>query len=222
MDSPNQWPLRMRILREIDRLLFRLLSRLEVRGGEKIPTSGPFLFVSNHLHVLDPPIGFLLLDRPITFLVASTWESTFGLGHFLRWTESAIPVDRGGADRKAMGAAVKVLKGGGALAIAPEGTRSKTGGLQQGHPGVAYLASRTGVPIVPVGISGQEKAFATLRRLRRPRIIVEVGEPFVLPGSPNRAKGEQLEAYTDQIMYRIAELLPPQYRGVYALPEADE
>ena len=70
--------------------------------------------------------------------------------------------------------------------------------------------------ILPIGLAGQEKAFRTLFRLRRPTIRVAIGEPFRLPGTPNQAKGEQLDRYTELIMCRLAALLPPEYRGVYA------
>ena len=134
----------------------------------------------------------------------------------MRFTRQVIFVARGEADRKAISRAIEVLKQGYMLAIAPEGTRSKTGALQQAHEGPAYLASRTGALIVPVGAYGQEKTEACWKRLRRPHIVVTIGDPFVLPGTPNKAKGQQLVVYTDEIMLHIAALLPEAYRGVYA------
>lgn len=207
---------RYRLLRWVAIACFRLLTRLEIYGAEHIPKTGPVLVAVNHLHWLDPPIGLVVVPRQSTVFAADKWMEMPGIGHLLRFTQQAISVRRGEIDRQALREALGVLKSGGVLGISPEGTRSRTGGLQQGHTGAAYLASRTGVPILPIVVYGQEHAFATLKRLRRPRIVVVVGAPFVLPGTPNRAKAEELEAYTDQIMRRLAALLPPQYRGVYA------
>ena len=108
-----------------------------------------------------------------------------------------------------------LFRSGGIFAIAPEGMRSLTGQLQAGKTGVAYLATRTGVPIVPVAMWGTEAVFANFRRLRRTAVTFAVGEPFSLPVDP-RAKGAKLEEYTELIMRRLAALLPPEYRGVYA------
>ena len=129
---------------------------------------------------------------------------------------NAIWVRRGEADREALRKALEVLHSGGVLGIAPEGTRSReTQALQQGKVGTAYLATRADVPIVPVGISGTEQIRHRVRQLRRTDVRLAVGEPFRLPAS-GRVRGRQLEEYTDLIMRRIAELLPEEYRGVYA------
>ncbi len=214
--ASSQMSRRLRFLRWFVRAFLRLFTRLEVHGAEKVPTTGATLWTMNHLHWLDPPIGFAIVERPAAMFAADKWERRPVIGHLLRWSQSTIFVARGEVDRKALSQALEVLKAGALLAIAPEGTRSKTGALQQGREGPAYLASRTGAVIVPVGAYGQEKAVACWKRLRRPHIVVQVGEPFVLPGTPNKAKGPQLAAYTDEIMRRIAALLPPEYRGVYA------
>ncbi|MCS6844703.1 MAG: 1-acyl-sn-glycerol-3-phosphate acyltransferase [Caldilineales bacterium] len=209
-------PRRVRFLRWLANFLLRLLTRLEVHGREKIPLTGAALFTMNHLHWLDVPIGLAIMPRPAVVFAAEKWERHPIIGPLMRWSKSTIFVARGEVDRRALGQALEVLKAGGMLGIAPEGTRSKTGALQPGREGPAYLASRTGAMIVPVAAWGQEKAIAALKRLRRQRIVVRVGDPFVLPGTPNKAKSEQLAAYTEEIMCRIAELLPPEYRGVYA------
>ncbi len=197
------------------RVLLHLLTRFEVRGTEKFPKTGTALFVMNHLHWSDPVIGMAIVSRPAYTFVADKWEHRGVLGFLMQFTRQVIFVARGKADRKAISRAIEVLKQGYMLAIAPEGTRSKTGALQEAHEGPAYLASRTGAMIVPVGAYGQEKTEARWKRLRRPHIVVTIGDPFVLPGTPNKAKGQQLIAYTDEIMQHIAALLPEAYRGVY-------
>lgn len=215
-------PKRVRLLRNIFYFLLRVLTRFEVHGAEKIPAAGPTLYTMNHLHWWDPIIGLAVVRRKGTMFAADKWEKRPIVGPVMRWSQQVIFVARGEADRRALGQALEVLKAGGLLAIAPEGTRSKTGALQRGHEGAAYLASRTGATIVPVAAWGQEQTIKRWRRLRRPHITVVVGDPYVLPGTPNKAKSEQLAAYTDEIMRRIAILLPPEYRGVYAGAVADE
>ena len=81
--------------------------------------------------------------------------------------------------------------------------------------GAAYLAARADVPIVPVGITGTEQIKRNLLRLRRTDVRIVIGKPFRLPNS-GRVRGQKLHEYTDLIMQRIAELLPEEYRGVYA------
>jgi 1-acyl-sn-glycerol-3-phosphate acyltransferase len=129
----------------------------------------------------------------------------------------AIFVLRGEVDRHALRKAMAVLEQGRVLGIAPEGTRSKTGAMQRGRSGAAYIACLMDVPLLPVGIIGVEKALMELRRLRRPQVKVVIGQPFTLPPLPNKAssRSKRLREYTTQIMQRIAELLPEEYQGVY-------
>jgi hypothetical protein len=103
------------------------------------------------------------------------------------------------------------------LVIAPEGTRSRTGALIEGKPGVSYLATRLGEPIVPVAITGTEDKviFGNLKRLRRSHITLTAGTAFNLPPLPRQNREEILKQYTDEIMCRIAALLPEKHRGVY-------
>jgi 1-acyl-sn-glycerol-3-phosphate acyltransferase len=211
-----------RITRALVRFLLNLLFQIEINGAEHLKQpGGPLLVVTNHLHWLDPPIVFALLPLRATVFAAEKWGAHPILGPLFRAIGNAIFVNRGEVDRRALNQALAVLKAGGVLGIAPEGTRSRTGTMQRGRSGAAYLASRTGATILPIGISGQEKAFQTLFQLRRPVIRIVVGEPFVLPGTPNQAKGEELDQYTEQIMRRLAKLLPPEYRGVYAFQSED-
>ena len=118
-------------------------------------------------------------------------------------------------DRHALRAALKVLKEGGAVGLAPEGTRSKVGQLQQAKDGAAYLASRTGATIVLAAVTGTENMLSDLKRLRRGRIKVVIGEPFKLPSFQGVARGSLLATYTELIMCRLAALLPESYRGYY-------
>lgn len=193
---------------------FRSLTHLSIEGTEHYPPIGPYLVVTNHLHWLDVPLAFVALRHEAVGLAATDWAHHPIVGLLGRGFGRAIPVQNE-SDHRAMAEALRCLRGGGVLALAPEGGRSRTGGLRPGRPGAAYLASRTGVPIVPLAAWGHERTFTELRRLRRTRARVCVGQPFRLEGTPNRAKGETLDVYTDHIMRALAALLPPAYRGVY-------
>jgi 1-acyl-sn-glycerol-3-phosphate acyltransferase len=128
----------------------------------------------------------------------------------------AIFVERGEPDRQAITRALEVVRQGGALGVAPEGTRSRTGGLIEGKPGTVYLASRSGAPILPVVVWGQEQAMREWAHLRRPVIHVRIADPLRLPPGAEQARSTDLASYTDQLMLTIARMLPPEYRGVYA------
>jgi 1-acyl-sn-glycerol-3-phosphate acyltransferase len=204
-----------RVVRGIIGILLRILARIEVEGTEHIPEAGPFLLVTNHLHWLDPPLLAAVFPyRPYVF-AAEKWEKHWFLGPFLG-SLGAIFVRRGEVDRKALRQALGVLQGGGVLGLAPEGTRTKSGGLQRGRSGAAYMAYRTGVPLVPVVTMGQENVFPSLRRLRRATVRVVYGPPFEPPPVEGKASPEEVHAFSRDIMYRLAAMLPPQYRGVYA------
>jgi 1-acyl-sn-glycerol-3-phosphate acyltransferase len=215
-------PWRVRFLHNLARFSLRLLTRTEVHGAEKIPTSGVTMMIMNHLHWLDPVIGVAIVKRPAVMFTADKWEHRFVIGDVIRWSQRAIFVARGEIDRQALAQAEEVLNRGDVLALAPEGTRSKTGALQEARDGAAYLAARTGPTIVPVAAYGQELAERNWKRLRRPHIVVIVGEPFHLEGTPCKARGQQRALYTEEMMLRLARMLPPQYRGVYGDNVAEE
>jgi 1-acyl-sn-glycerol-3-phosphate acyltransferase len=208
-----------RFARFLVRLFTRLLARIEVRGLEDSLTTGPLIIVSNHLGRLDAPLIYSLTDRTdVTIMVAEKYKTNPLFRWLVRYL-NAMWVDRFNADLVAMREALKRLRAGGVLVMAPEGTRSPTQSLIQARPGGSYLASKAGVPLLPVALTGTEDAvvFPNWRRLRRANVVIYVGQPFTLP--PLDAHGDRdaaLQQYTDEIMCRIAALLPPQYRGVYA------
>jgi 1-acyl-sn-glycerol-3-phosphate acyltransferase len=197
------------------RAFFRVMSRLDVEGREHIPLSGPLIVAANHMHVLDLPVVFAVVPRRQTVFAANKWRGKFA-GWLMQSFANAIFVERGEPDRQAISAALEIVKNGGALGVAPEGTRSRTGGLIEGKPGAVYLASRSGAPILPVVVWGQERAMKTWARLRRPEIHVRIAEPMSLPPGAEHARSTELAPYTDQLMMILARMLPPQYRGVYA------
>lgn len=208
-------PVRVRFLHRLAWLALRLLTRIEVHGVEHIPATGATLMIMNHLHWLDPIIGVAVIQRPAVMFTAEKWEHKPVIGNVLRWSQRVIFVVRGELDRRALSQALEVLERGEMLGVAPEGTRSKTGALQQAHDGAAYLVSRSGAAVAPVAAYGQEQAERQWKRLRRPHIVVRVGEPFHFEDTPNKARSRDLPPYTEEMMRRLAELLPPGYRGVY-------
>jgi len=209
---PRGW---YRVSRGIIRFLLRLLSHLEIEGLEHIPQQGPYLLVTNHLHWLDPPVVMAAFPYRAYVFAAEKWEKNWLLGPLFRSLD-AIFVRRGEVDRKALRQALAVLRGGGVLGLAPEGTRSKTGAMQQGRSGAAYMAYQTGAKLVPVVATGQKQLFSALRRFRRARIRVVFGPPFEPPPVEGRVRAAHIHAFTEEIMYRLAAMLPPEYRGVYA------
>jgi len=205
-------------LRWLVRFVLNLIAHVEVHGYENIPKEGNFVIATNHLGIVDAAMAFYALDRWDLFIpVAEKWE----LNPFLRWLGkyfNFIFIDRFNPDIKAMRKILKLMDEGNNLVIAPEGTRSRVGSMIEGKPGVSYLASRLGQPIIPVAIAGTEDkvVFGNLKRLRRSRITVTAGPTFTLPPLPKADRDAALKQYTDEIMCRIAALLPDKYHGVYA------
>ena len=204
-------------LRRLLRLFFAVFTRLDVQGLENIPSKGSGIMASNHLAIMDAPLVFSLLEREdATSLVADSYQDH----PLIRWVviiAQGIWINREEEDLQAMRQARNYLRDGGLLGIAPEGTRSDTGALMPAKTGAAYLADRArGLPLIPFSIAGTEKVFAELGHLRRPRIRVRIGEAFTLPPVDRRDRDASLERNTDEIMCRIAAMLPPEYRGAYA------
>jgi 1-acyl-sn-glycerol-3-phosphate acyltransferase len=212
--------MRLKFTRFLIRFLLRLLTRLEVRGRENIPTAGNFIVAANHIGLVDAFLPFYIINNNnLVLLVGEKYEKLW----ILRWLGHALNflfVDRFNPDLKAIRQVIARMKHGEVLVITPEGTRSKVGTLIEGKPGVSYLAAKMGYPLLPVGISGtfDKVFFGQLKRLHPPHIIVSVGPPFSLPPLPTEAqdRDEALKADTDEIMCRIASLLPQEQRGVYA------
>ena len=127
-----------------------------------------------------------------------------------------IYINRGQFDRPALREALQALEDGAVFGLAPEGTRSKVGAMQPAKDGAAYLASRTGVPILPVGMNNSDVLFANTRQFKRTDIELRIGQPYFLPELDHRARKPELAAYTELIMAHIAVLVDPVHRGVYA------
>ena len=200
--------------RNLSRICFSTFGKWEVIGGESVPPRGRLLVVANHLSNADPPVLAAALPRKVSFLGhKGLFRNPLMAIMLSAWGVHSI--NRCGKDVVATRWALGVLERDGVLGLFPEATRSPNG-MQKPFYGVAYLASKTQSPILPVGITGTEKIPGYWRILFPFRKIrVTIGPPFTLPvmqGTPSRAV---LESLTDMIMIRIAELLPADYRGIY-------
>ncbi|MCL4239589.1 MAG: 1-acyl-sn-glycerol-3-phosphate acyltransferase [Anaerolineae bacterium] len=209
ISPPPDWPAttESRWAKPLSRLVLFLLTRYQVIGRENIPDP-PFLLVSNHMSFFDiPAVNYPAPHGTVGFAarkyIGTKYEPLFRL-------YPVIWIEQFSADRGALRDAITVLEAGVPLGIAPEGTRSKVGALIQGRGGAAFVATRTGVPIVPACTWGTEKVL----KHPRPKVIARYGKPFHLPAG--RAKGDALEEYTERIMCAIAALLPEKYHGYYA------
>jgi 1-acyl-sn-glycerol-3-phosphate acyltransferase len=182
----------------------------------RVPARGPLIIVMNHVQVFEIPLIYARLQpRPVHGLVlAERWKNPV-----VGWGLDAcgsIPVERGGMNFGSLHRALEVLKAGEILLIMPEGTRSRDGRLQKGHPGVVLLAQKSGAPILPVVSHGGEGYKENIRSLRRTDFFIEVGESFSLNMDENETGSQARKKCLDEIMYRMAALLPEAYRGVYA------
>jgi 1-acyl-sn-glycerol-3-phosphate acyltransferase len=196
------------------RLCVLIWSRREVLGLENVPRHGPAILASNHLNLADAPLLASLVPRQLIFMAKTELWSTPVIGP-LYGLYGCIRVRRFEADVAALRRAEKVLRQGHMLVMFPEGTRSRHPGLGKGHPGTAVIALRSGVPIVPVGVSGTEVVSLPSCFLRRTRVRIAFGQPFTLPRG-QRLTTELAEEGTERIMKEIAALLPEAYRGAYA------
>lgn len=206
------------IVRFLIRVFFRLIAHIDVYGFENLPRSGAYIVAANHVGRLDILLAYYLINRrDVIMLVAEKYQK-LAINRWLVKQVDGIWLDRFNADLRALRTTLKRLRRGGVLTMAPEGTRSPNGALKAALNGASYLAAKSGVPVVPAGITGTEDAVvkARLRRLQRLHITVRFGTPFTLPPFKTHNRDAALQQYTDEIMCRIAALLPAASRGVYA------
>lgn len=196
-----------------------IISKPEMKGKEKIPRSGGVILTMNHLSNWDLVYIYYLMPRSSYFMTKREYFEFPFVGGLVRFL-GAFPVSRGKYDRQAIQYAVDLLNQGKQVVVFPEGTRSKTSDLQEGHSGAALIAAQSGATIVPIAITGTEKIsrrkeYGPNGKKIKPVVKVQVGEPYRLPNLDSKIKRENLEEQSDLMMGKIAELLPPQYQGVY-------
>jgi 1-acyl-sn-glycerol-3-phosphate acyltransferase len=184
----------------------RLFFGLRTRGREHVPATGPVLLVANHVSLLDPPLVGGAAPRRLNFLAKAELFRVPLLGPLIRGL-GAQPLRREGPDAGALRAALRVLKGGGALLVFPEGTRGQEGRLGPAKPGAGMLAVLAGAPVVPVYISGSGRAWPRGRRFPRPaRVTVTFGPPLAVTTGESATRKDDYEAASRQMMAAIARL----------------
>lgn len=204
-----------RFITFIIKLLLKIFCKVEGAKLESVPRQGPLILVINHINFLEVPLIYtLLLPRKVCGIIKKeTWDNWF-LGILAKeW--GAIPINREAPGISTFKEAGKALKEKKILCFAPEGTRSGTGVLAKGHQGVAFLALQNRVPLLIVAHYGVENFWNNIKRLKRTRVTFIVGKPFMLANEMKITKNVYQEM-TDQIMTRMAFMLPEHYRGAYS------
>jgi 1-acyl-sn-glycerol-3-phosphate acyltransferase len=213
----GKWRLKRRFLRFLIRLIaLNLLIKLDgVEGLENIPESGPALIFINHIAFVDPIIAIHVTPRDLVPMAKVEVYEYPVIGIFPKlW--GVIPVRREEFDRRAVQQAIEILRAGEIVLVAPEGTRREA--LFQGKEGVAYIATKCDVPVVPMAIRDSVgfPAFRTATRWRGPGAQVKIGRPFRFRKGAGRPGRQELRQMTDESMYILAGLLPEDLRGVYS------
>jgi 1-acyl-sn-glycerol-3-phosphate acyltransferase len=206
--QPRFRPLLHDLVRGVIRFLFLTLSHSKVTGLESCPPQGPAILAINHLSYFDGPMVLAMLPRRVRPMAADRLRRHFFFGPVMRAT-GAVFVRRGQMDRAAMRALVEVLEGGGCVAVAIEGTRSPDGILRQGKNGVAWLAAKTGAPLIPAAVWGTEQIWPAWCRFRRAEVHLSLGAPLTL--ASQALDVSMLDDTTRGIMSAIAALLPSRY-----------
>ncbi len=204
------------VVKSLAMLLARLLFRIEVQGAEHVPRTGPAMIVANHSSVLDPPVVGAAAPRALHFMAKAELFSLPLVGWLLR-ALNARPVRREGADARALREALRILAGGHALLVFPEGTRGTEGTLREGKAGAGMLALLSGAPVVPAYIEGTGRALPRGRAIPRPgKVRVTFGPPlaFAKVEGPHR-KERYLEA-SREMMAAIGRLKQAAERGMTA------
>lgn len=193
-----------------------ILCRIDAPDLHKMPGRGPLIVIANHTGQLEVAVFFgQLQPRRITgWAKMESWDNAFLNWLFNLW--GLIPVRRGEGDTSALRKAIKALEDGFIFGVAPEGTRNKTGQLKRAHPGAVMLAVHSGATILPLAHWGGENFLKNLARFKRTDFHIRVGEPFRLKLDGVKVTREIRQQIVDEMMIRLAELLPPAYHGAYA------
>ena len=206
-----------RIFKALTMLFFKLFARVEIIGQENLPKTGPVLVVANHFSFADPSILLNVLPWHLEYLAGTDRPAAPNkiFASFPEWW-GVYNVQRGTSSRYAFNAATAIMKQNGILVIFPEGGAwAKV--LRPARPGVPLITSISKAPILPIGIDGMTDIFP-LTPFKRTKITLRVGKqfaPFEVTGR-GKERRVQLDQIGEQIMERIAELLPPEQRGLWA------
>ena len=199
----------------IVRFLLKFLCVADSTEAATVPVSGPGILIVNHINFLEVPLLYCLFrrSRPVGIVKRETWDNP--VLRILADAWGAIPIKRHGVDRMAMELASAALRAGRILIIAPEGTRSGSGKMGRGFAGVVTLAVKCGVPLIPLAHFGGERFWDNVRNFRRTRVTFRAGRPFRLIADYRTMSRTVRLRLADEVMERLAVLLPEEYRGVY-------
>jgi 1-acyl-sn-glycerol-3-phosphate acyltransferase len=207
--------------------LVRILFRAKVTGKTNVPLEGPVILASNHLSFIDSVVITLLAPRTVSFLAKDSYFTGKGVkGALSRWffqSIGAIPVKRGvgQAAQDALNAGLELLEDEKAFAIYPEGTRSLDGRLYRGKTGVAWLALKSGAPVVPVGLKGTNNVQPPgSNGIRLAKISISFGTPLDLSRHGKAESGGARRHATDEVMAAIQRLSGQKMADQYNEPPA--
>lgn len=209
--------MKYKTLRSIVRFIMNIIADVEVVGMDKLP-QGNVLIAANHLGRLDTAVLLCVLDREdIIMAIAEKYKNHPLFGAIGR-AANGIWLNRFEADFAALREILVRMQKGGVMVIAPEGTRSKTASMQEGKMGVAFLASKSGYPVLPVALTGTEDqgVISNLKRFRKSKIKVVAGDLYYIEIPKGKGRDQAMHDATDEMMCKIAVMLPESYRGVYA------
>jgi len=201
-------------MRVLTKIVTFFTMRATIRGTENFPKRGPALIVINHLGDADAVLVGAAIPTTIDGMGKIELNDDWLVGPIFR-AYGVIWVHRGRPDRRALRAALDGLAQGRMVVLAPEGRQSLIGGLEDGNEGAAFLAMKSGAPIVPIAMTGteNENIYGHLKKWKRSDVTLTVGKPFFLREQADRQ--EMLREGTRQIMESLASLLPESYRGNY-------
>lgn len=200
----------------IIRVYTSIVCRIDAPDLQKVPMQGPLIVITNHTGQVEVPFLYAHLQpRKMTaWAKIEAWD--YPIMHWVFNLWGIIPIRRGEADMHALKAAIRALDNGYIFGIAPEGTRNRNGILIRAQPGTVILALHTGVPIFPLAHWGGEKLMKNLKRFKRTDFHIRLGKSFKVDMQGVKVTGEIRQQIVDEMMYKIAELLPEEYRGVYS------
>jgi 1-acyl-sn-glycerol-3-phosphate acyltransferase len=214
-------PFKTRLLRPLMkptfRTIFHILGGVQITGRENIPSGQPYIAAMNHVSIFDPPFILSFWPEMLEAIGAVDLWSRKGQSTIVKMY-GVIPVHRGEYDRHLLDTVQAILASGRPFLIAPEGGRSHAPGMRRAMPGIGFILERAQVPVLPVGIVGTtDDYWQRAKRGERPQLEMHIGRPFrmekTVKGADRHAARQQI---ADLVMQHIAQLLPPEYRGVYS------
>ena len=196
-------------VRTIVTVFCRVWCRMSIDGRDNLPAEGPFILAPTHRSIIDTPVSSGVYRRRMRFMGADKWWSNKYFGKLLT-ALGGFPVTRGSADREALKRCIAVIEGGEPLVLFPEGERKSGPVVQPLFEGAAYIAMKTGAPIIPVGIGGSERVMPKGAKFIFPRkMYVMIGKPMYVPavdGATGKAQREASRQLTNDLHAELQRL----------------